>query len=248
MYRTFPNKINYHLVHFVELIAPKGIIENNKCRHALECEPLLNIIDNWGKAVTSTYRQVDCCKSHTRYRYAMVEVFQALQRHNIISFLESGSVLGIRRHKRMQIPWVFDGDIGFVIDNQILKMNTFEMYIHHLIHTELPGYSVKTLHKLDANGKGHCGQIQVIDTYGNMFDLFAYRHNHYSKEDEKKYGTDFGYLGTCFSNARQAAKYIMPLKPCKFYDITLKCPNDIDKYLISLYGENILKAADGVDQ
>ena len=85
----------------------------------------------------------------------------------------------------------------------------------------------------------------MSDVNNNRFDLLGYRHNHYSDEDRKKYGTDFGYLGTCFEYARKGGKYIMPPRDCQFYDVTVKCPRDVDGYLTAVYGKDVF--GKGVD-
>ena len=69
-----------------------------------------------GKTVTTRYSQSYCCKVHVPQRYAILEIMNALERNNVISFLESGTILGLRRHEGKQIPWTFDADIGFVVD------------------------------------------------------------------------------------------------------------------------------------
>eukprot|EP00943_MAST-04B_sp_MAST-4B-sp1_P009760 g9760.t1 len=244
-YRSWPNKVNYQLVQFLELIVPKGRPKNGICEYAGECEPIEKIKQEWGKAVTTRYSQAYCCRVHTAQRYAVMEIFKVFQRHNIILFLESGTLIGQRRHNFMQVPWTFDVDLGFVVDNKVLKMATFQKIISDLVNSELPGWTFKTVHKIDKNGHGDCAQLQLSDVNNNRFDLFGYRHNHYSKEDEKKFGTDFGMLGTCFQYARSGGKYIMPPKDCKFYDMTVKCPNDIDGYIKAVYGNDALSS--GVD-
>ena len=244
-YRSWPNKINYLSMQYLELIVPEDKIQSGICKHAPECESKEKLAAKWGKSITLRYKQNHCCRTHTAQRYALAEIFNVLERHNIIAYLIGGSALGQRRHNKMQIPWTFDIDIGFVVDNEVLKMNTFEQILSNLVKTEMPGWTMHSSHKLDKNGNGHCAQFQLSDTKNNLFDLFGYRHNHYSKEDEAKFGTDFGLLGNCFQYARHGGKYIMPPKPCKVYDITVKCPNDIDGYIKALYGKDALSA--GVD-
>ena len=244
-YRIWPNTIKTKLKQYLELVSPIGKVVNGICRYATECEPDDKIAKQWGKSVTTRYSQSYCCKVHVPQRYAILEIMKALERNKVIAFLESGTILGVRRHSGKQVPWTFDADIGFVVDGDVLKMHTFEKFIHRMVERELPGWTVKTVHKLDQNGNGACGQIQLSDVNNNRFDLLGYRHNHYSDQDREKYGTDFGYLGTCFEYARKGGKYIMPPRDCQFYDVTVKCPRDVDGYLAAVYGKDVL--GKGVD-
>ena len=101
-YRTWPSIIKTKPKQYLELVSPVGKVVNGVCKYATECEPDDKIVKKWGKTVTTRYSQSYCCKVHVPQRYAILEIMNALERNNVISFLESGTILGLRRHEGKQ--------------------------------------------------------------------------------------------------------------------------------------------------
>jgi hypothetical protein len=203
---------------------PKGCVYpgkfvDGKCYYAPECKSQEELAKRWGDSVVYRYNRLSCCKIHSALRVAIVEMFTVLDKHRIISFLEAGSALGVVRHNGTQVPWTFDADIGFWIDGEVLKMNTYEKIITSLVE-DLPGWKVIVVHKLDENGLGHCAQFQFVEQSNSAhLDLFGY-------VGEKNDGVQL--LGSCFPETRGSKPYILPPKRCKFYD-TEVCVQEIHK-------------------
>lgn len=215
---------------------PKGCVYPGKfvdgnCYYAPECKTQEELEKRWGDSVIDRYNRLSCCKIHSALRVAIVEMFTVLDKHGIISFLEAGSALGVVRHNGTQVPWTFDADIGFWIDGEVLKMNTYEKIITSLVK-DLPGWEVIVVHNLDENGLGHCAQFQFVEQSKSAhLDLFGY-------VGGKTDGVQL--LGPCFPETRGSKPYILPPKRCKFYDTEVWCPRDPEMFVKAVYGEKAL--------
>ena len=162
--------------------------DHHYCEHAPECTSRAKVVSKFG--YTDEYDADTCCRTHSIIRDAVHLVFAALRARNIICFLECGSVIGVRRHEGMQIPWEHDADIGFLIDGQAIALSNWREVIAEVVSSlgsdfsmndnhPPPKESVETLIAAGipidgSTGRSYCSQIQVRYKYAHALDLFGY--------------------------------------------------------------------------
>jgi hypothetical protein len=216
------------------------------CPGADECESDAEIGRKWGYGLD--YSRVVCCKRHPTTKAGVIKVFAALEMLGIPAFLESGSVLGVVRHNNRLIPWETDADIGFVVrtkkhdhsSNNPLTFGNFDTVIRRMVHTSMGGW---TLNRLNEDDKV-CVQYQLKWPgqwgQGAHIDLFGYL-------QVGEGGSAVKRIGGCFAHEYSAWPFIMPSKPCRFYDAIVPCPRDTTEYLAAMYGPNATTGADSKD-
>ena len=164
------------------------------CARAPECEPRSEVVRKFG--YTGEYDADKCCHVHSLIRDAVPLIVAALHAWNITCFLDSGSVIGVRRHDGRQIPWDYDSDIGFLIDGDAITLSNWRTVIAKVVASlgptfamtdthPAPPFSAETLEKagvpMDGSvGRGYCAQIQVwCFGKGIQVDLFGYAYTDY---------------------------------------------------------------------
>ena len=71
---------------------------------------------------------------------------------------------------------------------------------------ELPGWRIRSVHKLDKNGEGRCAQLQLSDINNLKYDLFGFK---------GKNATSLNMIGTCFQYARGGGKFLIEETHCQ---------------------------------
>jgi phosphorylcholine metabolism protein LicD len=158
-----------------------------------------------------------CCATHL---YNILrDVTKVLEDSGIEYFISFGTLLGAVRHKGL-IPW--DTDIDIIIPQRV-KSDAIEVLQKHL-----PSNYV-VLQDRDDNIVGSLVRVNLSKVNTLHIDLFTYI--------EKDETIVFGYKRRFDKND------IFPLRKMEFCDLSLYAPRDINRQLITFYGEDFMEYA-----
>ena len=150
--------------------------------------------------------------SNKEKMYALKEIINLLEIHNINYFISGGTCLGIYRDKEL-IPWDDDIDIDILGKDYIKAEQKLINYAEEKSYFYRKGSNIfhpKINVFINMVKVSICRVIR-----GNFIKDYLYR-----------------------PRARLPFKYIYPTNKTKFSDVNIRLPNDTENYLIHLYGEN----------
>lgn len=170
----------------------------------------------WHKVLHGNLDCFSTVEHRKNVTFIMNQFFIAMQKHNLSCWLIYGSLLGVERNGGI-LPWDYDGDIGFLWSDRE-KLETE-------ISAELNNSNIKfTLNRIG---------LYSLTYAGIIVDLYAYEVSKNETEEKmifrafmpkdnyhKVFGCDDSYQ----------YRYIFPLKPCKFENMTFYCPNNPDHF------------------